>query len=177
MKLEPNQITRMALLTSLAVILHTIEVLIFPPILGFRLGLANIVTILALVLFGLRGGIIVTIMRCILGGLVSGTLLGPAFLLSISGGVGSTGIMGLSFKWFFPWLSWMMISVIGAIVHILIQIGVVYLVLINHIGVFIQLPFLLILATITGLFNGWIATQLINGLAEEGIAGFKAISH
>lgn len=165
----------MALLTSLAVILHTIETFLFPPVLWIRLGLANIVTILALVVFGLRGGIIVTIMRCTLGGLVSGTLLGPAFILSISGGLGSTGIMGLGFKWLSPWLSLMMISVIGSITSNLIQIGLVYLILVKHVGVFIQLPFLLILATITGLFNGWIATQLINGLAEQGITGFEKI--
>ncbi|MEW5766200.1 MAG: Gx transporter family protein [bacterium] len=175
MRLKPNQITRMALLTSLAVILHTIEALIFTPVLWIRLGLANIVTILALVVFGLRGGMIVTIMRCILGGLVSGTLLGPAFILSISGGLGSAGIMGFSLRWFYPGLSLMMISVIGAITHSLIQIGLVYLILVKHIGIFIQLPFLLILSTITGLFNGWIATQLINGLAEQGITGFEKI--
>lgn len=81
------RLTRDALLTALALILFTIEARIpVPvPIPGVKLGLANIVTVWAVFLLGVKDALLILLARILLGSLFAAS---PAVLLySLSGGL------------------------------------------------------------------------------------------
>lgn len=147
----------LAILVSMALVLHIVEAS-FPnpfPIPGAKLGLANIITLLTLMMFGLKEALIVSILRVILGSLLSGTLSGPAFIISFSAAFTSTVFMYifLKFKNIFSTIS---VSVVGAITHNITQLFVVAL-LISTFNIYLYLPFLLIVAIPVGISTGFIA--------------------
>ncbi|MEW6410738.1 MAG: Gx transporter family protein [Nitrospirota bacterium] len=156
----------LSLLAAFAIVIHGMEIAIPSPIPWLRIGLANIITLTVLLIFGLKAAIYITLIRVIIGSFLSGTFLGPAFLLSFSGGVASTIAMGITQRIFGRIFSPVGISLIGASVHNVAQIAVVYLVLIRRKEVFLFLPVILFLAAITGIFNGIISSFLIGHLKK-----------
>src|SRR4030065_1697776 len=82
-----------ALLAAYAIALHGIEALIPTPVPWLRLGFANIITLTTLFLYGLKAGMTVTLIRIFVTSFFTGTFLGPAFVLSLGGGVSSTLVM------------------------------------------------------------------------------------
>ena len=91
---SPNRY-QIALLSAYALALHGFESMFPSPVPWLRLGLANIVTLITLLLYGLRAAVTVTLIRVVLASILNGTFLGPAFLLSLGGGILSTLSMGL----------------------------------------------------------------------------------
>ena len=79
--MKPNRLTRLALLTAVALIMFVVEQQLPPlaPIPGIKLGLANVVTLFALCALGPlpTGGILLA--RCFLGSLFAGSLSGLIF--------------------------------------------------------------------------------------------------
>ncbi|MCL4491649.1 MAG: Gx transporter family protein, partial [Nitrospirae bacterium] len=85
--MESQDKYRVALLSSYALALHGFETLIPSPIPWLRLGLSNIVTLVTLYQYGMKPALMVTLIRVVLGSLFLGTFLGPAFFLSLGGGL------------------------------------------------------------------------------------------
>ncbi len=79
---KTSKLVYLALLITFAVVIHTIEsTLAIPiPIPGAKLGLANIITLLAILLYGFRSGMVVSVMRCAISFLIIGN---PLLLLSV----------------------------------------------------------------------------------------------
>lgn len=161
----------LAILVSIALVLHIVEASLPNPfpIPGAKLGLANIITLLTLMLYGLKEGLIVSILRVILGALLSGTLSGPAFIISFSAAFSSTIFMYIffSFKNVFSTIS---VSIIGAISHNMTQLFVVAL-LISTFNIYLYLPFLLIVAIPVGISTGYIAKIVKEHLDKLGYGG------
>ena len=64
----------LSLLVAFGIGLHIIENMIPIPFrAGAKLGLANIISLLAVVIYGLKEGLIVSILRCIIGALLAGS--------------------------------------------------------------------------------------------------------
>lgn len=151
-----------ALLIAIALILHIVE-LIFPItalIPGIKLGLANIVSLLALVIFGFKAGLIIVFFRVILASFLTGTFMTISFYLSISGGLIAYLAMSFVFYYFKGIFSIIGISVIGAAFHNLGQIIVAYFIIANW-AIFYYLPYLLLAAIPTGIGIGLITHYLI----------------
>lgn len=163
-----NYLTYIALLITFAVVIHTVEAAMpLPmPVPGVRIGLANIITLLALVLFGLRSGLIVAILRSVLGSIFVGGLFGFGFWLSVSAGVFSCLAMAsmliLRKK---ELVSMISVSVIGAAVHNLTQLTMASVIIANFDLLRGYFPFLLLLSIPTGVFTGLAANYL------EGVTG------
>ena len=68
-----------ALLVGLGVVLHRLEALLPLPTPWVKLGLANIMTLIALVFLGFRAAVEVTLLRVLLGSVLGGTFLSPTF--------------------------------------------------------------------------------------------------
>ena len=87
MKRNLFYLTYMAVLVTFAVVIHTVEAALpLPmPVPGVKLGLANIITLLAIVLYGLRSGLIVSILLNPARQLFSGSFLSFGFWLSLAG--------------------------------------------------------------------------------------------
>ena len=73
---------RIALLSAYAIAIHSFENLLPTPIPWLRLGIANIITLATLVLYGFRAAMMVTLIRVIISSIFIGTFLGPGFIMS-----------------------------------------------------------------------------------------------
>jgi len=165
-----NNIYKIALLVSLACVLQIAESLIPHPVPGLRLGLANIITLVALVNLGFGYALEITVLRTVLSSFVMGTFMSPGFILSFASGIMSTLTMG-----FLYWLahatrqrlfSIVGISVAGALMHNIVQLGLAYLILVKHTGIFIFLPWLSIGAVFIGWFTGVVSGKICLKLKE-----------
>jgi heptaprenyl diphosphate synthase len=159
---------RIALLSAFALAVHGLEGLIPTPIPWLRLGFANIITIITLVLYGLYPAIMVTLIRVVLGSLLSGTFLGPAFLLSLGGGIASTLSMGAVFLFMPRVFSTVGLSIIGAMFHNSAQLIIAYFFFIPRIEAIILIaPLIMFFGTLTGTLNGFVSEMLIKNLQNS----------
>ena len=157
-----------ALLSAYAVGLHSIEALIPTPVPWLRLGLANIITLTTLYLYGLRAGMIVTLTRVVIRSLLAGTFLGPAFVMSLGGGVASTLVMWLLKVIFRRLFSPVSVSIFGALTHNIVQLFLAYLLFVRQIeAIIIVSPIILGAGLITGIFNGIVTNLIIKKIEEK----------
>lgn len=169
---ENNNIYKIVLLVSIACVLQISETLFPHPVPGIRLGLANIMTLIALVNLGFRPALEVAVLRTLLSSFIIGTFMSPAFILSFAGAVVSTLIMGLFFKLSCISrqyrLSIVGISVMGALSHNIVQLVLAYFIFIKHAGIFVFLPWLCIGAIVMGWLTGVAAGRVCLKLRETG---------
>ncbi|MDK2998833.1 Gx transporter family protein [Clostridium perfringens] len=154
-----NKIVRLSILTTIALIIFMIELHIPPlvPIPGVKLGLANIITLIVLYLYGIREASTVLIIRILLGSMFSGQVV--SLLYSLSGGLMCLLVMILLMKivgkegiWF--------VSVGGAIAHNIGQI-IIAMILFQTTSVLYYLPVLILSGVITGVFTGLLSKYMI----------------
>jgi heptaprenyl diphosphate synthase len=158
---------RIALLSAYAVALHGFESLLPTPIPWLRLGLANIITLITLLLYGIRAAMIVTLIRVILASLFIGTFLGPAFILSLGGGVTSTLTMGFVLYVAPRLFSTIGLSLVGALFHNIAQLVLAYFLFIRRIEAILLIsPFIILIGALTGTVNGVISGLLIKNLKK-----------
>lgn len=152
-KKKVNQMTLCAILVSMALVLsyieHFIPLQMFIPLPGVKLGLANIVTLMALFFLGTKSAFTILILRCILGSVFGGGISGLAF--SLTGGILAMTIMYM-FKTC-KGISIYGVSVLGAAAHNIGQI-LVAVFLMGSVYVIGYLPYLLLVSVFTGLATG-----------------------
>jgi len=144
-------------MVSVASGLFVLESLIPNPVPWFRLGLANIITLLAITWWGVREALIILVLRVVLGSLLAGRFLHPIFVLSLSGGVTATLVMGLCSRFRDKIFSMMGISICGALSKNLTQLIVAYLIYIRQISILHLLPLFLSGSLLAGVLIGYIA--------------------
>ena len=163
---ENNKIMAMAIMIARGVVLHRFEALLPLPSPWIKLGLANLMTLVALVYLGFKEAVIVTLLRVVLGSILGGTFLGPTFFLSMVGGMASILVMGVIYKKSKKYLSLVGVSILGAYAHTLATSACVYFFLIREISFFTLLPFFFSLALITGTLTGSIANSLTRQMQQ-----------
>ena len=157
---QSNKMMAMAIMVALGVILHRLEALLPLPSPWIKLGLANLMTLVALVFLGFKEAVIVTFLRVVLGSILGGTFLGPTFFLSLAGGIAAILIMGMLYRIGKKHISLIGISIFGAYTHTLATSLCVYYFLIRESSFFTLLPFFFSLALLTGILTGSIANTL-----------------
>lgn len=143
-----------ALLVAMALALHLIERNIPVPFMtpGAKLGLSNLVTVIALYSMPCKKDIgLVISVRLILSSIFGGSL--SSLLYSSSGAFLSFGMMLFVQKLLGEKVSIIGVSVVGAFFHNIGQI-IVACIIVKNIGVFLYLPFLCLIGIITGTFIG-----------------------
>jgi heptaprenyl diphosphate synthase len=160
--MEMKKLVRLSMLLSLSVALNIFES--FIPILGniipgSKLGLANIVTLFVIYLYGFKDAIFVSLMRVLLVGIIRTGLFNITFFFSLGGAILSVIAMYLSYK--FTKLSVVGISIIGSIFHSIGQILIAILILKMPQMVY-YLPYLLLLSIPTGIIIGMISKRVIS---------------
>lgn len=149
-------ISRTAMFAALAIIMHSVESLL-PPLIAavpVRLGLANIFSLAALLMFGRLSCLLVTCLRCCVGALIAGSM--TSFIYSITGGLLSFLIMALlSARQLCGRISPIGISVAGAFAFNAGQLAVGIL-LVGK-ATLLYFPTMSILSIPTGLFVGLIS--------------------
>lgn len=163
---------RIAVLSAYALVLHGFEAVLPMPIPWLKLGLANIITVVALLLFNFRIAMTVTLIRIILSSMFTGTFLGPSFVLSLGGGVASTLAIGFSHNAFISIRGRSIfgpvgLSLIGSFFHNISQLTLAYFLFIQRIeAILIISPVIILIGTATGLVNGLIADILLKNISR-----------
>jgi heptaprenyl diphosphate synthase len=159
----------LALLVAFAVAIHTVEATLPVPIPvpGAKLGLANIITLLAIVFYGYRSGLLVASLRSIIGSLLTGSFLGFGFYLSFCGAICSCLMMAFFMNIYRrKKITLVSVSLAGAVTFNIVQLALASILVKNMILFRGYLPFLLLLAVPTGFFTG-LATIYLEKVARH----------
>ncbi len=160
-----TDLARLALVAGTALILFVIESAVPRPLPWMKLGLGNGAVLLALMLFGVRQAFVVAAIKIVVGGLLTGGLAGPAFVISAGAGMASLGIMGLA-RYAPGWLfSPIGISILGAVTHQGTQLLLAY-VYIEQAGLFSLLPLFLAGGLLSGGLIGLVVCWILQGLTR-----------
>ena len=161
-KRTAKKIAVMSLLTGLSLIMFIVENLL-PPLFipGAKLGLANIFSFAALILYSPVEAFIVLIARTILGAVFAGNL--SALLYSFTGGVVSMAVSSLLVYTAHPKISVMAVSVAAAVLHNITQ-NVVFVFLTGSALMFGYMPYLALLGIFSGAVVGGITLAVFKGV-------------
>lgn len=166
------QFTTMALMITIAMVLSYFER--FIPIIsvpGVKLGLANIVTLIALYLFDFKQTFIIVILRVLLVSFFTGSPI--SLLYSLSGGVISLLGMKLLLMTSTKVLSLVGISVVGAFLHNTAQMLVLAFILNSWSIARNYYPILIVAAVVTGFLTGLIGRQFMKQIEYTPLRGTR----
>ncbi len=144
-----KKVATVGVFTALAMIFGYIEA-ILPlniGVPGVKLGIANIVTVVAIYKIGVKEAAVISLLRIVLIGILFGSAV--SLVYSLTGGVLSFVGMVICKRWF----SEAGVSVVGGVLHNLGQISAAALML-GSAGVFGYLPVLIVSGVVTGLLIG-----------------------
>lgn len=157
----------LALFVAVAVALHVFETLLPTPVPWLRLGLANIMTLVALYLYDGRAAWTVSLARLGIGALLLGRLFSPGFWLALAGAIVATSAMIILYRVAKRRLSPIGISAVGAAGHALGQILAARLLIIQHEAIWQILPLFLFFTVFSGVLTGWLAALLLEELEKH----------
>ena len=155
-----KKVANYGVLVTLALVASYVETLI-PISLGVpgaKIGLANLITIVALFLMGWKDAFAISIIRIVLAGFLFGNLF--AIFYSLAGALLSLLIMMLLKKLEFGTVA---VSCAGGVAHNIGQISFAVL-LVENSRLFYYLPILLIAGVLAGIVIGIIGGELIKRL-------------
>ena len=140
---------RLSALSAIALTIFIIEIQIPPlvPIPGIKLGLANIITLIILSLYGTKEASTVLFIRIFLGSIFSGQMIN--LLYSLSGGVLCLVVMSTLMK------------LLGKKNLCFISVSIIIL---ETTSVLYYLPILIISGVITGAFTGIVSKLMVNNV-------------
>lgn len=163
--MKTKRLVILSMLVALSVILHYVESLIPPflPIVGFRLGLSNLITLFALFFYGGPSYIFVMLVKVLLVALISSGF-SIQFFMSLTGSVLSMGIA--LFLYYVLRSSIYSNSIMASLFHTLGQL-LMYAIFFNTFYIFSYLAILGPLSLLTGLFNAVLVKVLITRLPKS----------
>lgn len=156
---------RIAGLAAVAIAIHVLEAGFPSPVPGIKPGLANVVTLIALLRHGVACAAWVAGLRVLVGSLLVGSFLTPTFWLSATGAL--CAFAALATAWAIGRalpplrLSALGLSVIAAVAHMSGQFLAAWQLFLPHDGLLMLLPVLLGAALVFGLVSGFIALRVL----------------
>jgi heptaprenyl diphosphate synthase len=169
-----RKLVTLALFISVALVLHVIEGML--PVLpgmvpGIKLGLANLVTLIAIMFFGFKDVLLIVVLRCFMGAVFAGAI--SNFLFSAAGGILSAVVMWFIYKKLGKFFSITGISTAGAIAFNIGQLFVASIIVKNFM-IYSYLSALIISAVVTGIFIGivcsYVKRLIINNINKLGLS-------
>ncbi|MBE6706297.1 MAG: Gx transporter family protein [Ruminococcaceae bacterium] len=146
------------MLIALGLVFGYIEHLVPLPIgiYGIKLGLSNLVTLVALYTLGAHAAIYINLIRIFLSSLLFGNAVSLAY--SLAGGLTAVIIMIIAKKiWKFGTVG---VSVLGGLTHNLAQLAVAVF-MVNNLKIAFYLPVLIAAGAVTGFIIGTCAIPII----------------
>jgi heptaprenyl diphosphate synthase len=167
---KSKRLAWMGIMVAVALMIHIVEARI--PVLspGIKLGLANSVSLFALLAIGWKEAFMIAFLRIVLGSMFGGSI--SAFLFSMAGAFLSNIVMIFLYYRCKENISVSFISMAGAIFH---NIGQLFMgsMIIKNFRLYLYLPVLLISAIITGFFIGVCTDLVYRHLHKIGLLGQK----
>ncbi len=160
-----RKITTYGLLVALALVLSYVESLVpaFFAIPGMKLGLTNIVVVVALYILDAKSAFAINVIRILLLSFMFGN--GASFMYSLAGGMLSTLLMIFLKKW--GAFSMTAVSAVGGVAHNLGQILMAMLLLYTS-AVGYYMLVLWFIGIVTGLVIGLISAEIVKRLPTIG---------
>lgn len=151
--------------TALAITIHIAESALPSPLPGIKPGLANVVTLLVLCRYGWQMAAWVSLLRVLVGSILIGTFLSPAFFLSAAGALTSVVILGLLVGMSRILPSWapgpIGLGLAAALAHMTGQFWLAYFLFVPHSGLLTLYPVLMSLAAVLGVLGGWLTRTVL----------------
>lgn len=157
--MEIKKISRLSMLLALSVALNIIETFVplFNGIIpGLKLGLANIVILISLYIYGFKDTLLLSVLRVFIVGILRTGLFSMSFFFSLSGAILSIFMMFVAKK--FSKLSIIGISIVGSLSHTIGQILIA--VIFYNINMIYYMALSLILSIPTGIIIGFLAKEV-----------------
>ena len=162
-----RRVSRLGFLTAAGTALFVLESLIPLPLPFLKVGLANVSTLLALLLGGPADALSVVFLRVLAGSLITGSFLGPAFILAMTAGLAAAAAMALvragAGRLFGP----VGLSLAGSTAHVSTQLALVMLLYVRNAAVAHVFPVLLLTALAGGMIVGLVTVRLLPALPAE----------
>ena len=147
-----------ALYVALASLLSIVETTLLPPLpYGIRIGLANVITIVALYHYSKKEALFINILRVFLTALLLGGLFNISFFISLTGALFSSFIYLICDK---NTSSIYFISILSAIFHSIGQLFIVTI-LYQQIKMLSLLLLLTLMSLLSGIFTAIIAENIL----------------
>ena len=157
--MKTQKIVTLSIFLSISIVLSIVESFLpVIPIVGAKLGLANIMTLVILSLYGERDALTIVFLRVLLVGMLRGSIGNPGFFLSLGGGLSAYLMMVIFMR--FKVFSIISVSVMGSLGHSLGQI-IVAIIILSTKELIYYFPFLFLIAIPTGFFTGTVAKKFI----------------
>lgn len=162
-KLNVRKMVILSIMTAIAVVVNILES--FIPIIpgtAFKIGFANIITLIIVFAYGPAEAIGVGLLRIFVAGLLSPSGFGPTFMLSFTGGLFSLlTIVLLKMTKKFGIIT---ISVMSSVMHVIGQlVAMNYTVLPNSEMLIVYYgPIMLLLSIPAGILTGYLASRFLN---------------
>ncbi|MFA6107348.1 MAG: Gx transporter family protein [Candidatus Latescibacterota bacterium] len=154
--LSARDTARLGLLAGTAIILFVFEGLAPRPLPWMRLGLGNLPVLLALLLYGPFPALAVSGVKLLIGGLLSGALAGPGFVIGGGAALASLGAMAAGRRLGRGAFSPVGLSVLGAVAHQGMQLLLAW-VYIGRAELWSLLPLSLLIGLVSGFLIGLLA--------------------
>ena len=147
-----KKIATLALFCALSLIMFLIENL-FPPMIipGAKMGLANIFSFAALIIYGPIEAFIIVGVRTLLGAIIVGNV--SALMYSFTGGIISMTISALLVYLVYPKISVMAVSILAAIAHNITQ-TVVFILVSSTAQSVSYMPYMALIGILSGAIIG-----------------------
>lgn len=160
-----KKIAMLALFSALGLIVFIIENQ-FPPLFvpGAKMGLANIFSLAALILYGPIEALVVVAVRTVLGSLFAGNV--SMLLYSLTGGVISLALSAILIYIAYPRVSILAVSVAAAVLHNIVQNAVFVLVTGTSL-MFSYMPYLALIGVLSGAIVGAVVTIIFKKVPES----------
>ena len=158
--IKVRQITLIAILTACAAALQMLESPL-PRILPWlKIGLANIVTLYAIIRINKLSGIFIAALRTCLAALFFGSFLSPVHIISFSGAVMAAVVMALIYH-YLPKSSICIISIFGAIASNISQLLAVQILFASNLTLWLHMALIIWVGIPAGLIVGKITCELL----------------
>lgn len=169
-----RRLTALAVLSALSLITFMIESL-FPPlfVVGAKMGLSNIFVLFAIVVLDVPSAVIIVIVKCALGSLIVGNM--STFIYSIAAGLVSVGVSAVLISFVFPKISIVSISVVGAVIHNMVQ-NCVFVLIGNSPLMFSYLPYLALVGILSGIVVGFGTYLIVKTFPQRTINNLYAMA-
>lgn len=156
--MSSKKIAYCGLLTTVALLLSYVERMLSIPMIvpGMKLGLANVAVLIALYILDTKTAFSISILRILISALLFTGF--ASFLYSVSGALLSFTIMAFCKK--INIFSIIAISILGGISHNIGQI-IIACIIVENIGLFYYMPFLIILGIATGFITGIVGDKAV----------------
>ena len=160
-----KRIVYLALLAAMAVVLHTIDHYISAPLpLGVKFGLANIISLVVVEIYGAKEMFMINFFRVMISGLMTGSIMSYPFFMSCGGVFLSSIVLALLKK--LNKLPPVSVSIIAAIFHNIGQLTVLAFVLSSK--AFYSYIFVMLISSVpTGIITGMVSLEILKRIKVE----------